>query len=88
MAESENSPILDRLDTIADLLRDIAAKERPPRLLRLKPAAAYLSISVGALRGLIQKGEIEVVKVSEHGEHAPWLVDVRTLDEFIQRNKI
>jgi hypothetical protein len=87
MAEAENNPVLDKLDAITALLREIAAKERPPRLLRLKPAAAYLSISVGALRGLIQKGEIEVIKVSENGEHAPWLVDVRSLDEFIQRAK-
>jgi hypothetical protein len=88
MAEAENNPVLDKLDAITALLREIAAKERPPRLLRLKPAAAYLSVSVGALRGLIQKGEIELIKVNENREHVPWLVDVRSLDEFIQRNKV
>ena len=78
--------MLKRLDAITALLRELVAKERPPRLLRLKPAAKYLSISVGALRSLIQKGAIEVIK-GENGEHAPWLVDVRSLDEFVEKTK-
>ena len=54
------------------------------RLLRLKPAAQYLSISPGKLRALIQAQEIPIVK---YGENAPWLIDVRDLDHWIERNK-
>lgn len=75
MSEAGDNPVLGKLDEITALLREIAPKERPPRLLRLKPAAAYLSISAGALRSLIQKAEIAIVRLSENGAHAPWLVD-------------
>jgi excisionase family DNA binding protein len=54
------------------------------RLLRLKPAAEYLSLSPGKLRALIQACEIPVVK---YGENAPWLIDVRDLDYWIERSK-
>jgi len=54
------------------------------RLLRLKPAAQYLSISPGKLRALIQAQEIPIVK---YGENAPWLIDMRDLDHWIERNK-
>jgi hypothetical protein len=88
MPDSEPNSILERLDMIAALLRELVAKERPPRLLRLKPAAAYLSISVGALRTLIQNGVIDVIKLNENGERVPWLVDVRSLDEFVEKGKV
>jgi excisionase family DNA binding protein len=54
------------------------------RLLRLKPAAQYLSMSPGKLRALIQAQEIPIVR---YGESAPWLIDVRDLDRWIERNK-
>jgi hypothetical protein len=54
------------------------------RLLRLKPAAEYLSLSPAKLRALIQACEIPVVK---YGENAPWLIDVRDLDYWIERSK-
>jgi excisionase family DNA binding protein len=54
------------------------------RLLRLKQAAEYLSMSTGKLRALIQAGEIPIVK---YGENAPWLIDVRDLNSWIERNK-
>lgn len=56
------------------------------RLLRLKPAAAYLSVSTAYLRRLIQRGELEVIHMDDSG-HAPWLVDVRDLDLWIERAK-
>ena len=64
------------------------AQNNPPskRLLRLKPAAAYLSVSTGYLRRLIQRGELEVIRMDDGG-HAPWLVDVRDLDLWIERTK-
>lgn len=59
-------------------------KGSQPRLLRLKPAAAMLSISPAALRRLIQDGQIPILRV---GEHSPWLIDVHDLDRFIARKK-
>jgi len=53
------------------------------RLLRLKPAAEYVSLSVWTLRGMIQKGELPVIQQP----NAPWLVDVRDLDSWIEQNK-
>jgi excisionase family DNA binding protein len=61
-----------------------AARQLSRRLLRLKSAAEYLSLSPGKLRALIQASEIPVVK---YGENAPWLIDVRDLDYWIERNK-
>jgi len=54
------------------------------RLLRLKPGAAYLSMSVGSLRARIQRGELPAVVT---GEGAPWLVDIKDLDDWIDKNK-
>lgn len=56
------------------------------RLLRLKPAAHYLSVSPGTLRGIIQRGQLCVVKLDDNGR-APWLVDRADLDELIERRK-
>lgn len=54
------------------------------RLLRLKPAAVYLSISCAAVRRLVQRGELAIVRLTDHG---PWLLDVRDLDAWIDRKK-
>jgi excisionase family DNA binding protein len=56
----------------------------PKRLLRLKDAAAYLSLSPGKLRAVVQKGELPIVR---YGENAPWLLDVRDLDLWVDRHK-
>lgn len=56
----------------------------PKRLLRLKPAAAYLAISPAALRAIVQRGELPVVRLNDH---APWLLDLRDLDSFVDRRK-
>jgi hypothetical protein len=53
------------------------------RLLRLKPAADYVSMSTWTLRRLIQQGEIPVIQ----RENAPWLVDVEDLNGWIERSK-
>ena len=57
----------------------------PKRLLRLKPAANYLSLSPGKLRAIVQKGELPVVKYGEG--NVPWLLDVRDLDAWVDRHK-
>jgi excisionase family DNA binding protein len=54
------------------------------RLLRLKPAAEYLSLSPWKLRSLIQAGRLPVVQDSEG---SPFLLDVRDLDVYVERNK-
>lgn len=55
------------------------------RLLRLRPAAKYLSVSPAVLRRLIQQGAIPHI---QPGEHSPWLVDVEDLDNWIKKNKV
>jgi excisionase family DNA binding protein len=57
------------------------------RLLRLKPASVYLSVSPATLRALCQRGEIPVIRITENG-HAPWLLDRMELDAWIERSKI
>jgi len=54
------------------------------RLLRVKEAAHYLSVSSWKLRKLVQDGLLPIVQDSEGGA---WRVDVRDLDSFIERNK-
>lgn len=60
---------------------------KPPttrRLLKVKQASEYLSVSPKKLRALIQAGDIPFVKL---GDGAPWLVDLRDLDGLIERSK-
>ena len=54
------------------------------RLLRIKPAAEYLSLSPWKLRQLANNGAISVVQ-PEDG--SPFLFDVRDLDGWAERNK-
>jgi excisionase family DNA binding protein len=60
------------------------AKLTPKRLFRLKMAAEYLSVSPWKLRRLISDGKLPVV---QDGEGGPFLLDVRDLDGFVERNK-
>jgi excisionase family DNA binding protein len=89
MPNSEANPLLDKLEEIASLLRQLVATERPKpqRLLRLTEAAHYLHISVGQLRGLVQRGELDVVPQSA-GSRIPWLVDRTDLDHWIEKSKV
>jgi hypothetical protein len=56
------------------------------RLLRLRPASEYLSISPAKLRQIVQREGLPVIRLAENG-HAPWLLDVRDLDAWIERTK-
>jgi excisionase family DNA binding protein len=60
------------------------AQTNARRLVRLKQASEYLSLSPWALRRIIQAGEIPIVKV---GEGAPWLLDLRDLDSWVDHHK-
>jgi excisionase family DNA binding protein len=62
----------------------VTTKPQTRRLLRLKPAAEYLSLSTWTLRRLVQGGELPIIK---YGENAPWLIDVRDLDGWIEQHK-
>jgi hypothetical protein len=57
------------------------------RLLRLKDAALYLCLSPWKLRRIIQEGQLPIIKIAET-ESGPWLLDMRDLDQFIERHKV
>jgi len=56
----------------------------PRRLLRTKEAALYLGMSPAKLRSLTQCGELPII---QHDERAPWLYDLRDLDNHIEKSK-
>jgi excisionase family DNA binding protein len=88
MSEGARNAIEGKLDEIICLLGKLASKDRPKprRLLRVAEAAEYLHISPSTLRGIIQRGELPIVKLGEN-DHSPWLLDVRDLDEWVNRTK-
>lgn len=53
------------------------------RLLKVKDAAYYLSLSSGKVRDLIRQGELPTVRFGE----TTWLIDISDLDELINRYK-
>jgi len=61
-----------------------ATSHIPRRLLRTKEAALYLGGSPGKLRRLTQDGELPII---QHEERAPFLYDLRDLDEHIEKHK-
>lgn len=54
------------------------------RLLRIKAASEYLSLSPWKLRQLIQDGKLPVVQDTDG---SPFLLDVRDLDGWLERSK-
>ncbi len=54
------------------------------RLMRIKEASSYLSLSPWKLRQLIQAGKLPVVQDTDG---SPFLLDVRDLDGYVERNK-
>jgi excisionase family DNA binding protein len=54
------------------------------RLLRLKEAAVYVSLSPWKLRKLVQDGQLPIIK---YGDNVPWLLDVHDLDGWVERHK-
>jgi excisionase family DNA binding protein len=63
-------------------LQEVAPRQR---LVKVKEAAAYLSISPWSLRKLVQGQEIPIVRLQDRG---PWLLDVRDLDRFVEARKM
>jgi hypothetical protein len=56
------------------------------RLLRLRPASEYLSVSPAKLREIVQREGLPVIRLEESG-HSPWLLDVCDLDAWVDRTK-
>jgi excisionase family DNA binding protein len=56
------------------------------RLLRLRPASEYLSVSPATLRAIVQRGELPIIKLAENS-HSPWLLDRLDLDAWVERTK-
>lgn len=56
-----------------------------PRLLRAKPAAAYLGVSLRMLRQLVEDG-LPYLQPGK-GDNSPWYFDRADLDAWIERNK-
>jgi len=61
-----------------------AASVPKRRLLRIKAASEYLSLSPWKLRQLVQCGKLPVVQDTEG---SPFLLDVRDLDGWLERSK-
>jgi excisionase family DNA binding protein len=56
------------------------------RLIKIRQAAAYLGMSAWKLRRLVQDGKIPYIPGD--GPTAPWLIDIRDLDAYIESEKI
>jgi excisionase family DNA binding protein len=54
------------------------------RLLRLKQGSEYLGLSRWTFRRLVHEGQIPILKTHHN---APWLVDLRDLDAWVEKNK-
>jgi excisionase family DNA binding protein len=82
-APLSNSTVAQSLPKSRDsnVTRSVALAKR---LLRVREAAQYLSVSPWKLRRLVQDGLLPIVQDSEG---AAWRIDVRDLDGFIERNK-
>ena len=52
--------------------------------MRLREAAQYLCLSPWKLRHIIQSGQLPIVT---YNDNAPWLLDVRDLDGWVDRHK-
>ena len=57
-----------------------------PRLLDIDDAARYLSMSDKAIRELIYQGDLAYVQ--KIAGRSPFLIDIRDLDRWIEKNKI
>jgi excisionase family DNA binding protein len=66
--------------------KKLMGNEKPltRRLLKVKDAATYLALSPWKVRKLIEEGELPYLQDSAGG---PFLIDVRDLDGYIERNK-
>ena len=59
-------------------------ERKPQRLIKVKDAAAYLSLSPWKIRKLVADGDLPYIQLDYRG---PFLLDVRDLDAFIHSRK-
>ncbi len=65
--------------------RSGSGEELRPRLLKLAAASKYMSMSAGKLRGIVQRGELAVIRGDGT---SPWLLDIREIDKWIDQQKV
>ena len=83
--------LLTAARTIAELADRALRRVRPgsemnPRLLDITDAARYLSMSDKAIRELIANDEL--CSIQKVPARSPYLIDIRDLDRWIERNKV
>ena len=54
------------------------------RLVRVRIASEYVGVSPWKIRQLVASGDLPIV---QDDEHAPFLIDVRDLDAWIEKSK-
>ena len=62
------------------------AKHPTQRLYDLKDAAIYMGCPVSAVRALIASRELPVIQ--RHGKGGKQYLDIRDMDEWIEKNKV
>jgi excisionase family DNA binding protein len=67
------------------LARVQRASEIPPRLLDVDDAGRYLSMSDKSVRELIIEGQLAFVQ--KIPGRSPYLIDIRDLDKWVEKNK-
>lgn len=86
--EPQSEPQPDLL--IERITRALARVERAsqlePRLLDIADSARYLSMSDKAIRELIQEGQLPYLQ--KVPGRSPYLIDIRDLDRWVEKNKI
>jgi excisionase family DNA binding protein len=58
----------------------------PPRLLDITDSARYLGMSDKGIRELIDQGSLPYIQ--KIAGRSPYLIDVRDLDRWIEKNKV
>jgi Helix-turn-helix domain len=87
---TSRSPVEVALADVADLAAAALRRVRrgdtiPPRLLDIDDAGRYLAMSDKAVRELIMAGELAYLQ--KVPGRSPYLLDVRDLDAWVERNK-
>jgi excisionase family DNA binding protein len=84
---SENEGAMKAVEELAScaLRRVLRGDQIPPRLLDIDDAARYLGTSDKTIRELILRGELAYLQ--KIPGRSPYLLDIRDLDLWIERNK-
>ena len=72
-----------KVPVAVDRLKKVYTKAPSRRMVKLRDAAAYLSVGMTTIRRLIHQGHLPYLQVGVGGI----TIDQRDLDAFIERNK-